>query len=146
MFIHLKFILLVYWLTTKIAGNGLPISVSYYTSLRICYFFSLDWLIFCHVIIYYPFLSNEGPTLKILDFTIRNGPFGTHQPFIYISKEMKKTDWLQVTGSYCIFYNKCCVLRRQCWNTIRNIKGWCTFSDEGPLLGTLDLAFHAKYQ
>ena len=73
-----------------------------------------QFFLVCHVIIYFAFLSNEGPTLKILDFTIRNGPFGTHQPFIYISKEMQKTDRLQVTGSCCIFYNKWCVLRRQC--------------------------------
>ena len=40
-------------------------------------FLSLDWLIFCHMIISYinslGFFIYEGPTLKTLDFTIRVG-------------------------------------------------------------------------
>ena len=45
-------------------------------------FISLDWLIFCHVIIlykftrlliYFLFLSDEGPMLETLDYTIRIG-------------------------------------------------------------------------
>ena len=103
MFIHLKLILLVYWLTSNITGNCLPIFVSYYISLCICYcfshlidLFSVTWLSllykFTQLLIYFPFLSEEGPTLEILDFTIRIGPIGSTPTFLYISKNTK--DWL----------------------------------------------------
>ena len=56
------------------------------------------------------------------------------------NKKIRLTRWL-IHAAF--FYFNRCVLRRQCWNTNRNIKGCYTFSNEGPLLETLDLAFHA---
>ena len=56
-------------------------------------FLSPDWLTFCHVIIsykftrffiYFLFLSDEGPMLEMLDYTIRIGSTPTILYFIII--------------------------------------------------------------
>ena len=114
---------LVYSSTLKIE-NDLPIYASYYALLyvHLLLFLSPDWLIFCHMIIsykftrffiYFLFLSDEGPMLETLDFTIR---IAVLQPF-YISicistlplfnesvfKENVKIKIDLICGSLCLF-------------------------------------------
>ena len=51
MFIHLKLILLVYWLTSKIVGINSYFCILLCITTHLLLFLSPDWLIFCHVII-----------------------------------------------------------------------------------------------
>ena len=76
----LKFVHLhpVYRSTLKITNTSLFLHLI----MHLLLFLSPDWLIFCHMIIsykftrffiYFLFLSDEGPTLETLDYTIRIG-------------------------------------------------------------------------
>ena len=90
MFIHLHLFIsrlrLVYWSTLKIA-NDLPILASYYAFVIVsltwlAYFLSRDYLSykFTRFFIYFLSLSDEGPMLETLDYTIRIGNIPT---FLY---------------------------------------------------------------
>ena len=80
---------LVYWSTLKIA-NDLPIFASFYAFVIVsltwlAYFLSHDYLSYINslgLFIYFLFLSDEGPMVETLDYTIR---IGSTRTFLYFN-------------------------------------------------------------
>ena len=101
---------LVHWSTLKIA-NDLPIFASYYAFVIVSHLIrllSLTWLSllykFTPFFIYFLFLSDEGPMLETLDYTIRIGSTPT---FLYFDLYLCSAYTQYTTFIYILSHLSC---------------------------------------
>ena len=90
-------------------------------------FISLDWLIFCHVIIlykftrlliYFLFLSDEGPMLETLDYTIR---IGSIPNILYFDFYLSEWYLEQCVFSFLFSNTQNCIFTIfWCWTSLLN--------------------------